>query len=422
MITMPETSHQPEITVVIQEDITADLIDFFRSRGWGRVTLVADHNTYQAQGGKVEQALTESGVQVNRVIVAGEEIIAGGESLMQVLAPAGTVDSPFVAVGSGTITDITRFVSHRTHNPFVAVPTAPSVDGFTSVVAPIVVDGLKITVIAQPPLAVFASLDVLRKAPPAMIAAGFGDMIGKYTALACWRIGHLVWDDPFDEAIASRVRAALDACAESAEEIGRASQEGVRRVMSGLIESGLCMVAFGRSAPASGAEHHLSHYWEMKLMRDGLPAVLHGAKVGVATILIARRYEALRAITRDEAAERLQKFALPDRRAEEDKIRAGYGPLAERIIAEHKPFLGMTAERFMQLKQRVLDRWEGIQQAASTVPPPDHIAALIRQAGGPVDAAALGLPDDYQPLALAHAHYLRNTITMNKLAWLLGME
>ncbi len=39
--------------------------------------------------------------------------------------------------------------------------------------------------------------------------------------------------------------------------------------MEGLIEAGFCMLDFGNSNPASGAEHHMSHYWEMKLLREG---------------------------------------------------------------------------------------------------------------------------------------------------------
>ena len=76
-----------------------------------------------------------------------------------------------------------------------------------------------------------------------MIAAGFGDMLGKFTALADWRLGHLVWDEPYDERIAQRTRNALQGCVNRVEEIGIASEDGVRSLMEGLIESGFCMMA-----------------------------------------------------------------------------------------------------------------------------------------------------------------------------------
>ena len=124
-------------------------------------------------------------------------------------------------MGSGTLCDLTRFASHRIGRPFVSLPTAPSVDAYTSMNAPLVIRGLKVTVDAQPPLAVFADLDVLCAAPPAMIAAGVGDVLGKYTALADWRLAALLWDEAIDLPIVDDMYAAVAAVASAAENIGR---------------------------------------------------------------------------------------------------------------------------------------------------------------------------------------------------------
>ena len=72
-----------------------------------------------------------------------------------------------------------------------------------------------------------------------------------------------------------------------AEQIGRAEKEGICSQMMGLAETGLCMLAAGSSRPAGGSEHHLSHFWEMKLLREGRPAILHGAKVGAESVVAA---------------------------------------------------------------------------------------------------------------------------------------
>ncbi len=60
--------------------------------------------------------------------------------------------------------------------------------------------------------------------------------------------------------------------------------------MNALIQSGLAMLMFGQSHPASGGEHHLSHYWEMEFLQKNRRQVLHGAKVGVSTILLTTLY------------------------------------------------------------------------------------------------------------------------------------
>lgn len=409
------------LPVYIGDNALNHLVEYCHSSNLGRLTLVADSNTYLALGAAAEKALRDSGFDVRTVVLTGVDIIANEHYLMRVFVRADAEERTYIAVGSGTITDITRFVSHRSRSTFISLPTAPSVDGFTSIVAPLVIEGLKITAQAHPPRALFADLPTLCAAPRRMIAAGFGDMLGKYTSIADWRLGNLLWDAEYSEPIAQRVLAALARCVEHAGEIGSGSPEGVQSIMEGLIESGFCMVDFGRSLPASGSEHHLSHYWEMKLLREGRPAILHGAKVAVGTVFAAGRYEQFRKLTRKQVARRLDATPLPDRAREIEHIRAGYGPIAEQVIAEQAPFLDLNEGSFSALKQRVVDQWDAIQEIAATVPSARQIAALIEQVGGIVDPAALGLDSEYVSEALRYSHYLRNNFTAMKLGWLLGI-
>ena len=48
-----------------------------------------------------------------------------------------------LAVGSGTLNDVTKYVSARTGIPYVIAATAPSMDGYASTVAPTILDGFK---------------------------------------------------------------------------------------------------------------------------------------------------------------------------------------------------------------------------------------------------------------------------------------
>lgn len=87
------------------------------------------------------------------------------------------------------------------------------------------------------------------------------------------------------------------------------TEEGIRILMTSLIESGIAMLKFGQSHPASGAEHHLSHFWEMEYLRRGSRALLHGAKVGVACAEISRLYHdaAFRGVYPGQEPEMLKK-------------------------------------------------------------------------------------------------------------------
>jgi len=417
-----ETLLETNLPIYIGKDALSNLIQYCADQHLDQFTLVADQNTYSVLGKAVEDAFKTHGFDVNTVILSGQEIIADEHTIMQVFIRVSKEERVYLAVGSGTITDIVRFVSHRARTSFISIPTAPSVDGFTSPSAPLVIARLKQTIPAQPPVAVFADLATLQAAPHPLIAAGFGDMLGKYTSLADWKLGHLLWGEPHSEHVAQRTRQALQVCVDHAQEIGQESEEGIHGLMNGLLESGLCMLEFGNSRPAAGAEHYLSHYLEMKLLRENRPAILHGAKVGVACILVVRYYEQIRQLTRQQVAERLKAAALPDRAQEVQRIKAGYEPIADQIVAEQAPFLEMSEHSFGLLKQRILDHWAGILEIASAVPTSQELVDLTRKAGGPVNAKMIGLGDDEIALGLEYSHYLRNRFTVLKLCRIIGIR
>jgi len=413
-------SYRPQV-VTIDDRAVEHLTEFCRAQGLQKLFMVADTHTFAAQGRAVQEALVAAGFDFKSIVFTDEEVIADAAHVFDVLVAAGGEARTYLAVGSGTLTDITRFASHRTHSQFIAVPTAPSVDGFASIGAPLIVHGVKITVICQAPLALFADLRTLAQAPQKMIAAGFADMLGKLTSIADWRIGHLLWNEPYDESIALRTLAAVQICVDNADAIGQGSPAGIRRLLDALLESGYCMLDFGSSRPASGAEHHYSHYWEMKLLREGRPAILHGAKVGVATVLVAGLYDRICQLSRQQVSDLLEAATWPSRAEEEALIREAYGELAGDIVAEHKAFLDPTAAQVETLRRTILERWEEIQAIAAQVPAAQEVADLLVRVGGPATVAELGLDETERDLAVANGHYLRDRFTVRKLVRALGL-
>ena len=410
-----------DIPVYIGENALAPLLQFCNDGGLTDFLLVADGNTFPVLGKKVEAALQARGWDVRSVVFGEPEVVPEEEFIFQVLLHADQVERTYLAVGSGTLTDITRIVSHRTRCHFISLPTAPSVDGFTSPSASLVVRRIKTTVKAQPPIAVFADLGTLAAAPQAMIAAGYGDILGKAIALADWQLGYLLWDEPYSPEIAARVRKTLDACIAATDEIGRAAPAGIRKLMFSLVDSGLCMLDYGNSRPAAGCEHYMSHFLEMKLLREGRPAVLHGAKVGMCSVLAAERYAWLRQIDRPQAVTLLAAAVQPDRSADMQRIRQAFGPIAESLFIEQAPFLDMTATDFDRLKQRVLAHWDEIQALAAQVPSSEKLVDLLDQAGGATHPAELVLSDTEVQQALTESHFLRNRFTICKLGHMLGL-
>ncbi|MBO7744780.1 sn-glycerol-1-phosphate dehydrogenase [Paenibacillus sp. MWE-103] len=271
----------------------AKVAPYLKARGCASVGLVADANTWAAAGERLAESLREAGIAhaVVRVKPDGQgDVIADERTIVQVLLETPKEARAILAVGSGTIHDVVRFVCAQTDRAFVSVPTAASVDGFTSVGAPIITGGFKQTVPAIAPEAIFADLDVLAAAPRRMTAAGFGDMLGKFTSLADWRFSAEQAGEPFCPLAYELTEQALTRCLEAVDEIASGSARGVEVLMEALLLSGWSMLLVGHSRPASGGEHHLSHHWEMAYLKEGRRQLLHGAKVGVAAVMLAKLY------------------------------------------------------------------------------------------------------------------------------------
>jgi glycerol-1-phosphate dehydrogenase [NAD(P)+] len=372
-------------------------------------------------GEEADRELKAAGIPTRPTIFDEPYLAADAHSVFRLLVDDDPRERCYVAVGSGTITDIVRFVAHRTGRDFVSLATAPSVDAYASVVAPLVVDGVKRTVPACAPIAIFADSEVLAHAPKPMIAAGFGDMICKFTAVADWRLGALLWGESFDEAIARRSVAAASTCVEAASAIGAAEPEGLAILMAALIESGLCMAEAGHSRPASGAEHQYSHYWEMRLLAEHRPPILHGLKVGIGTLEAARLWDFVRSTNKKRVADLLSRARLPSRATEERRIRTAYGCAADGTIAGQERFLAMSDIDFEDLKRRILESWDEILSFARTVPSAAETERLLILVGCPTNPLELGLRRREIALGLSSAHFIRDRFTVKKLVRLLGI-
>ena len=402
-------------------DAVGRLIRFCQDHRHRRFLLVADANTYRALGRQAEKKLAESGWDVRTIILDGDEIIADEKRVFDVLFRADGEEWLYLAVGSGTITDITRYASFCARAPFVSLPTAPSVDAYAAGGAALVMGGYKLTVSCHAPAAIFADLTILCDAPYPLVAAGFGDILGKFTSLADWRLGALLLDEPYDADIWERSRRALMQCVASAEEIAQVSPAGIQTLIGALFESGLCMMQFGNSRPASGAEHLFSHFWDIVHLQQGRPAILHGTQVGVGTVLAAQRYETIRELTQDHVVERLASARPLSIDTEINCIRSTFGVAADRVIANHHPFLQLLEANTRGLADRIQDRWTEILSIAGDVPKAREIACLLGRVKAESQPQAIGLAKAEVRDALRHAHYLRARFTVDTLGRVIGL-
>jgi glycerol-1-phosphate dehydrogenase [NAD(P)+] len=367
-----------------------------RSFGDRPVVVVADGTTDEIAGQRVRRELSAAGHEtLEPYVFPGEPTLYADYRNVERLrdALAGHHAIP-VAVGSGTLNDLVKRAAHEAGRRYLAVATAPSMDGYTAFGASITRDGYKRTMSCPAPRALVADLDVLAAAPARMRASGYGDLLGKVTAGADWLIADALGVEPIDPRIWSLVQGSLRAAIERPAELRAGDHQAVERLVEGLVLSGLAMQAHRSSRPASGAEHQFSHLWEMEgLGLDREPPLPHGFKVAVGTVAIAALDE--RILARDLAS--LDTGPLVDRWPSADEleraVRAEHTTpgLDDAAVAESlaKHPDAATLERRLVL---LAERWPELRQRLEAqLEPAARLRELLRAAGCPTSPSEIGL-------------------------------
>lgn len=271
------------VQVVVAPDAIEQLAAIGRGEEWGEVLVVMDPNTRVAVGERVSDAMRAAGVGVEELLLDhAPHVVADDETVARVGAHLHD-QAQVVAVGSGTITDVTRYAVHLADREFISVPSAASMDGYASSVAPLQRHGVKVTFPARAPIAIFADPRVVAAAPLEMTRSGVGDVLGKVTAQVDWLASNLLYGEPFRVDVAADVRNQMVFVAEHVEAILQGDAVAVQGLLDSLIGVGFAMAAVGNSRPASGCEHHASHFWDLLAARGMREHAPHGLQVGYAT-------------------------------------------------------------------------------------------------------------------------------------------
>ena len=161
-------------------------------------------------------------------------------------------------------------------------------DGYASSGAAMITSGMKVTYSAKVPDGLVADTEVLKDAPIEMIKAGYGDIIGKYSALADWKLSNIVNGEYLCDYIYDLTYDMLNATLPLAEKLLMRDEDSVKTLMEALVGVGIAMAFAGNSRPASGSEHHLSHYFEITGIVDGEEYLPHGIDVAFSTVVTSK--------------------------------------------------------------------------------------------------------------------------------------
>lgn len=408
--------------IVIEKEAIVFLPSLIKQYNFKKIFIVADANTYKVAGEITETALQGNGFDLKKYIFEDEEhLIPDEKAVGKLLIQIPNDTELILAIGSGTLNDLSRYLSYKLNIPYFIVVTAPSMDGYASTVSPLIVNDLKTTYEAISPRAIIADINIIKNAPMEMITAGLGDILGKYTCLCDWELGRIINGEYYCEAVVNIIRSSIQKCVSNIDGIKNRDSSAIKNLMEGLVLSGIAMSFVGNSRPASGSEHHLSHFWEMMFLLEGKKAILHGTKVGIATLIITKLYELLviKTVNFNNAMDKVNSFNQEEWVKCIEKI---YKTAAPGIIELEERVQKNSIEKYNKRIQIIKSKWNDIiRTIKKIVPSSKEIEAILQKVDAPINPLQVGVDSNTILNSIIFAKEIRSRYTVLQLLWDLGL-
>lgn len=419
--TCGQTHHTDVEKILITQGARRQVPQLIKELGYRHVFMVSDSNTYEAGGRELEEILKEAHILCTSYMIPQMPVVPDEYTMGELLIHFNHDCDLIIAVGTGSINDMCKFMSFQLGRKYFIFATAPSMDGFASVGAPLISENLKITFNAHVPQAIIGDVDILAKAPMNMIAAGVADVLGKYTCLCDWHLANIVIGEYFCPVIEKMVRLALARMMSQVKNIKERDPDTIKAIMEALVLTGIAMSFVGNSRPASGCEHHMSHYWEMLFLFQGRPAVLHGTKVGVGTAVAVKLYKELegRQLDFGAAEKKAQEY---DVQAWEANMRRTYSKAAQGVIDHERTEKKNDPEQVKARLKVIREHIDEIKKlAAELVPSLETVQGVMNDLDAPTNPLELGIDRGMVADSIMVAKEVRNRYTLLQLLWDLGL-
>ena len=173
------------------------------------------------------------------------------------------------------------------------------------------------------------------------------------------------------------------------------------------------MQMIGNSRPASCAEHHVTHLWDMEVINGPLDA-LHGEKVSVAALLVLEEYKRIAtAITQGRC------HAKPYENEDEELLKETFGKkgLLEEITKENEPELLKTIS-----PQHLEECLDGIAEIIDELPNEQDMFHMLEKAGCAKTVYDIGLDEAAVLPSLRLAPYTRRRLSLLRISKMLEIR
>lgn len=406
--------------LVIGQDVLKSTSKLFKEQFPGKkAIIVADIITFGIAGETVVKQFESEGIaQEQAYIYTDPEIYAEYQYVDELIEVLKQHNAIPVAVGSGTVNDLTKLAAHLTNRPYMCVATAASMDGYTAFGASITANGAKQTFNCPAPQACLADIDILSAAPTEMTASGYADLFAKITAGADWILADALNVEPIDETAWSIVQDGLHEALADPKGTKNGDIIAVTQLTEGLMLGGFAMQWSKSSRPASGAEHQFSHLWNMEHHLNNGEHVSHGFQVSIGTLAITALYDVVLKTDLDklDIQAALKQWPTLDELKEQSLAIFKGSDFPEIGWQETKAKYIDHQELEKQL-QILKDNWPNIKQRlAQQIVPFEEAKARLATVGAPTEPEHIGISKAKLKETFVRAQYIRRRFTILDLA------
>ncbi len=315
----------------------------------------------------------------------------------------------YVAVGSGVVNDLTKWLAGEANLPYAVYATAASMNGYTAANVAPSIKGVKSLFRASAPRIIAADPRVIEGAPFLLTTSGLGDSIAKPVSTADWILNNELFGENFSPAVAQVINRIEPKYLGNPQGIARREGGAIGGLFDALIYSGCAMTLQGSSLPASGGEHLISHTLDMLAHVDHIAHDMHGRQVGVGTIFAAELYRRVMALEKPRFEPKGVGF---DRKL--------WGPIADAVETEYRKKQEKMVQACELLNQP--GRWEKAKKSfAPVLLAPEKIKTCLQTAGAAHRFADLGVSRDRFLTAVHNCAAIRGRFTSIDLAYAAGI-
>lgn len=377
--------------------------------------IIADTITFKVAGQSVYNIFKNSGIeQIEPFIYTDAHIYAEYSYVDQLIDFLKTHEAIPVAVGSGTINDLTKLASHLTNRQYMCVATAASMDGYTAFGASITANGAKQTFNCPAPQACLADIDIISKAPPEMTASGYADLFAKITAGADWILADSLNVEPIDPKAWSIVQGGLHDALSDPEGTKAGDPKAISQLVEGLMLGGFAMQWAKSSRPASGAEHQFSHLWNMENHLNNGEHVSHGFQVSIGTLAVTALYGRILNTPLDQLNinESCSQWPLPED-SDAEALRIFEGTDFPEIGLQETRAKYISREKLAEELSSLKFNWKEIREKlANQLVPYEEAKRRLQLVGAPTEPEQIGISRKRLRETFIRAQFIRRRFTV----------